>query len=105
MLERPYVGPSLVKMTASITPGNSKFLFFDPVFSDAARVVTYDWYSKPGRLFNDNDVPEVPELCDAIIYQVLAENAIYHRPQSYDRLNYVAIARDHKLAAMKSAMQ
>lgn len=104
-LDRPYRGPALTLATVSVTPANSKWLFFDPTFTDSAKVVKYDWYSKPGRLFNSNDIPEVPELCDAIIYQVLAENPIYHRPQSYDRLNYVAIARDHKFEAFKSAMQ
>lgn len=105
ILGKTYRGPNLTGATYQIPPQNSKWLTFDPTFTDSAKVVQYDWYSKPQRLYSPDDVPEVEELSDAIVYQVLAENPMYHRPDSYDRLNYVAIARDHLVAACKTALQ
>lgn len=100
-----YRGATLNKAAFQIRPSNSLWLTFDPQFVDTAKVAQYDWYSKPQRLYGPNDTPEVPELSDAIAYQVLAENPLYHRPQSYDRLNYVEIARGHLMSAIKAGLQ
>lgn len=105
LISKLYRGPNLVNASFQCPPTNSQWLTFDPIFTDTTKVVQYDWYSKPQRLYNPDDVPEVPELSDAIIYQVLSENPMYHRPDSYDRLNYVAIAREHLVSACKTNLQ
>jgi len=104
-LTYPYHGPTLTNCVGYITPAESQWLFFDPQFTDTAKVVQYDWYRKPQRLWGDYQVPEVAELSDAIVYRVLADNPMYHRPQSYDRLNYVEQARAELVAALKTGLQ
>lgn len=105
ILGKLYRGPNLTGATYEIPPQNSQWLTFDPGYTDTAKVVRYDWYSKPQRLYSMDDVPEVPELSDAIVYRVLADNPIYHRPESYDRLNYDAIARSELVSASKTNLQ
>ncbi len=105
LLERPYRGPALTSASYEITPVSSLWLTFDPAFIDTAKTVQYDWYSKPQRLYSMDDIPEVPELSDAIVYRVLADNPIYHRPESYDRMNYDKIAREELISALKPSVQ
>lgn len=104
-IEKDYRGPDLTGFALSVTPANSQWLHFDPVFTDSAKTVTFDWYSKPARLYNDYDIPEIPELSDAIVARVLADNPIYHRPDSYDRMNYVKMAREELMSALKTGVQ
>lgn len=105
LLERNYRGPALTKASFEITPVNSQWLTFDPALIDTSKTVQFDWYAKPQRLYYPDDVPEVPELSDAIVYRVLADNPIYHRPESYDRLNYEKIAREELISALKVTVQ
>lgn len=100
-----YRGPSLTNAGYEIRPATSKWLNFDPIFTDTAKVIQFDWYSKPARLYNAYDVPEVQELSDAIVYRVLCDNPIYHRPASYDQLNYDRLAREYLVSAIKTALQ
>lgn len=105
VLEIPYSGPTVKLLNAQVQPVNSQWLTFDPSFVDTPRTVTYDWYSKPRRLYDKNDVPEISELSDAIVWQVLADNPIYHRPKTDDFLNYRAKVREEMVSAFKAGLQ
>jgi hypothetical protein len=78
-LTENYRGPNLNGASFEISPANQKQLLFDPPFNDSGGVVVvFGYYRRPRRLYNPQDVPEVEELCEAIIWKTLADNAIYH---------------------------
>lgn len=83
ILSEQYRGPNLTTASFEITPSNSRQIQFDPPFNDAGGVpIVYSYYRKPRRLYNPQDVPEVEDLCEAIIWQVLVSNAAYHNDQN-----------------------
>jgi hypothetical protein len=77
-LATPYRGPSLTGAAYSIRPGSGRRIAFDPTFTEGGKSVVYSWQRKPARLYNDEDVPEVDRLCEAVCWKALAENGEYH---------------------------
>lgn len=98
-----YRGPTLATPAWNLRPQNSKLLEFAPSFSEYGKTVTYDWVTLPQRLYNGYDIPEVPELCDAIIYRVLADNPIYSAPDKHPLEFYTGMANDYLKEARATA--
>lgn len=98
ILSEPYRGPNLTTASFEITPANTRQILLDPPFNDSGGVpLVYSYYRKPRRLYNPQDVPEVEDLCEAIIWQVLVSNAAYHNDQN------LPIFQQNYRTAMKDA--
>ncbi len=104
MITPNYRGPDLKTGTPiTVRPGNTKRLQLVPDFTESGKAVEYSWAAAPQRLYNLSDIPEVPELCDAIIYRVLLENPTYHRPEQPDRAFYEGMSRHYLNTALLTA--
>lgn len=94
-LATQYRGPTLTLATYQIRPGNTKRLLFDPPFDDGGgKMIEYSWYRFPERLYNDDDVPEIPELDMAIVYKVLTDSTQLQKA-SYTARDFSQQARQY----------
>lgn len=77
-ISEPYRGPNLSGVRYTIRPSTRRIIF-NPGFSEDGKTIAFSYYRRPRRLYNDEDMPEVNGVEEAIVYKVLSMNSQFHR--------------------------
>ncbi len=77
-LSTRYRGPTIAASRYSVEPLNCYHLRFDPLFTEGGKVIKYSWQRKPARLYNEEDMPEVDCLSEAVAWDAASKLLFYH---------------------------
>lgn len=103
-LTETYRGAALSSVAYEIRPATSMRLLFLPGITESDKTITYSWQRKPRRLYNDEDIPEVTQLSEAICYQAMSMLGGSYLHDRADREDFRSEARRlRNLALINSA--
>lgn len=70
--------------------GNRRYLRLMPVFTNEGRYLSYAYFKKANQSLTSTTILDVPELCSAVAWDVMANNQTFFRDMKNGAINYYA---------------